>query len=214
MSAQMIELLFFAAIAFFIINKLISMLGATSQDDFVQPNSRFSKNNLKDVTYTMKNTTDQHNNANEVDHESLKDIVVPANISSVAHEISLLRKKMPSFDPERFVKNAKNAIGLIIDYSNNEEFELLAPLLDEKYIIGFNFRVLNYIHFISDDDLKTQISEIYTFGNNVFIKILYTRERDDFSEEWTYLKSLITDDINWRLTKIESNKPSWFETLN
>jgi predicted lipid-binding transport protein (Tim44 family) len=190
------------------------MLGATSQDDFVQPNSRFSKNNLKDVTYTMKNTTDQHNNANEVDHESLKDIVVPANISSVAHEISLLRKKMPSFDPERFVKNAKNAIGLIIDYSNNEEFELLAPLLDEKYIIGFNFRVLNYIHFISDDDLKTQISEIYTFGNNVFIKILYTRERDDFSEEWTYLKSLITDDINWRLTKIESNKPSWFETLN
>ena len=53
MSGQILELIIFAAIAFFIINKLISVLGKTSGDDPTKNNSFFGENignNLKDVT--------------------------------------------------------------------------------------------------------------------------------------------------------------------
>ena len=44
MSGQILELIIFAAIAFFIINKLISTLGKTSGDDPAKNNSFFGEN--------------------------------------------------------------------------------------------------------------------------------------------------------------------------
>ena len=58
MSVQLLELLFFAGIAFLIINKLISTLGTTSDDDPAKRNSYFGENaSLKDVTNTTANST-------------------------------------------------------------------------------------------------------------------------------------------------------------
>ena len=53
MSGQLIELIIFAAIAFFIINKLLSTLGATSESDPTKNKTFFGESGkMKDVTNT------------------------------------------------------------------------------------------------------------------------------------------------------------------
>ncbi len=53
MSPQIIELLIFAVIAFYIINKLITTLGSTSEEEQTKQKSYFGEPVIKDVTYSI-----------------------------------------------------------------------------------------------------------------------------------------------------------------
>ena len=72
----------------------------------------------------------------------------------------------------------------------------------------FKSIIASYGDIEKSSGLEAKISDIYTFGNNVFIKVLFSGKNivtkiKDFQEEWTFSKSLIQAGPDWFLTNIE-----------
>ena len=211
MSAQLLELLIFAAIAFFVISKLISTLGSTSGDEPTKRGSYFGENtNLKDVT----NTTPQPSiieraflSSKPTNREPLNGLIVEDNKEAIAKGLAEVLIRLPQFNASNFLRNAKNAFKVIIEsgLANKEE---LSTLVDKRYLEQFKSIVANYGKLISFPNLEATISEIYMFGNNIFIKILFTGRNvssaiENLKEEWTFTRSLIQSTPDWYLTNID-----------
>ena len=63
-------------------------------------------------------------------------------------------------------------------------------------------------YFKEKNNLTAQISEIYMFGNNIFVKVLFagkniTNKIVDMHEEWTFTKSTLNSGSEWYLTNID-----------
>ena len=119
MSAQMVEILILAIIAFLVISKLLSVLGATDEDDPTKKKagSFFGEpTGLKDVTGTV---------------ETVKPTgkVIPLHVNAMfssdpkINEIILqIVEKMPDFNPAKFLKGANGAFKMILEaLSKNDE---------------------------------------------------------------------------------------------
>ncbi len=213
MSAQIIELIIFAGIAFVIINKLISTLGTTYEEDPTKKRSFFGeKNSIKDVTSTSQEKSMHSNilkpNFIKKTSVNLKDIVVKEQEISVKQGLDEVMNKVPSFDIHKFIKNAKFAFKMIIEANDNNDDEMISELVDRRYIDQLKNIAVSYGKINSLDSIKTQISEIYMFGNNIFIKILFTGEdalskQKNLHDEWTFTKSTINSSPNWHLSNID-----------
>ena len=84
----------------------------------------------------------------------------------------------------------------------------LDKLVDKRYIEQFKSVALNYGGLLNSKKLNAKISDLYMFGNNVFIKILFTGQNitdkiENLNEEWTFSKSLIKSGNDWYLTNID-----------
>jgi predicted lipid-binding transport protein (Tim44 family) len=214
MSAQMLELLFFAGIAFFIINRLISTLGVTNDDDPTKEKTFFGeKSGIKDVTgnsnvHNIKEASFiEKKTASSVSKDSLSDVVANDNISKIFGTIEEIQERLPSFNPRNFLKSSKSAFEMIITSGSNTN-ESLELLIDKRYIDHFKSIIASYGDIEKSSGLEAKISDIYTFGNNVFIKVLFSGKNivtkiKDFHEEWTFSKSLIQAGPDWFLTNIE-----------
>ncbi|MGI4776080.1 MAG: hypothetical protein ACRYE9_04085 [Janthinobacterium lividum] len=211
MSAQLLELLFFAGIAFFIVNKFISILGHTNHEDSNSNKSYFGeKANLKDVTGTASNVIDINFDQDQPDkRNSFKyaSSIVDENSSKILQNIFELQKRLPSFNPQNFLQNAKSAIVMIIEAASNNK-ESLKLLIDKRFAEQFELISSNYGVIENKDSLEAKISDLYLFGNNVFIRILFigqnfTSKIDNFREEWTFSKSLIQSSHDWYLTSVD-----------
>ncbi len=218
MSGQLIELIIFAGIAFFVISKLIATLGTTSEDDPAKRPSFFGeKTSMKDVTTSSTTITNPESaikasilkptfaRKNKID---LRGLVVPENDTDVKEGLVDVMNRVPSFNIHNFLKGAKAAFRMIIDaaYNNNEK-ELL-QLVDKRYIEHFKALSTGYGEYTSQTDPEVQISEIYMFGNNIFVKILFvgkniTKKIKDLHEEWTFTRSTISSGNEWYLTNID-----------
>ena len=57
-------------------------------------------------------------------------------------------------------------------------------------------------------EISAKISEAYTFGNNLFLKVyfeskgFFTKSKT-FKEEWTFTKSCLSEGPEWYLSNIE-----------
>ena len=120
MSAQMVEILILALIAFLIISKLLSVLGTTDEDDPAKKKagSFFGEpRGLKDVTGTVV----------EPANSGSKVIPLHANVifsadAKVNDIISQIVEKMPDFNPDKFLKGAKGAFKMVLEaLSKNDE---------------------------------------------------------------------------------------------
>lgn len=215
MSGQMVELLIFAGIAFFIINKLFSKLGSTSDDDPAKQGF-FGEPKIKDVTNTSKTSeysknpissifaTKENNRATAIDDNS----IIQENAQTIKEGLATIASKLPSFEASKFLRSSKAAFELIIETSNDEDIDELIKLVDRRYIRDFHKYSDHYGEFIHNNDLTAKISEAYTFANHLFIKVLFTGKKvttkvPSFNEEWTFSKSLLTNDVNWLLTNVE-----------
>ena len=218
MSVQLLELLFFAGIAFLIINKLISTLGTTSDDDPAKRNSYFGENaSLKDVTNTTANSTNVAGNIIKPNFLkkkvqdtiiNLPELIIMDNEQAIIQGLTELRDRMPSFNPGNFLRNAKSAFKMIIEAGTNNNITMLEELVDKRYLSLFSDIVASYGKIQETANLEAKISEIYMFGNNVFIKVVFngtevTNSITNLYEEWTFSKSLIAMNNNWYLNNIE-----------
>lgn len=208
MSAQILELLFFAGIAFLIINKLISALGTTSDDDPAKRRSYFGEptNGLKDVTSTSRNNDNvikgkflEQKSKPQLD---LTGLIAPENIENIRAGIFKIQQRLPSFNPSNFLRNAKIAFKMIIEAATNNK-DNLAALVDKRYLEQFSVLAPTYSKLLNVVDLEAKISEIYMFGNNAFIKILFISNINHWREEWTFSRSLISSSSDWYLTNID-----------
>lgn len=226
MYGQLLELLIFGGIAFFIISKLISVLGSTSEDDPARRRkSFFGENNLKDVTPSASDDSStvlkprfsgskfpgvgNRTKFKTVLRSSLSELVTPENHESVAEGLEELLEKMPSFDLTRFVENARMAFKLIIDAVIQGNDPQLEELVDKRYLDNFKKRAVPDYAYLAGDigKLSAQVSEIYVFGNNIFVKILFSDDRSNkqgIREEWTFSKSTLNDSPIWYLTNVDS----------
>ncbi|MBP9778562.1 MAG: Tim44/TimA family putative adaptor protein [Rickettsiaceae bacterium] len=212
MSGQILELIIFAAIAFFIINKLISTLGKTSGDDPAKNNSFFGENigsKLKDVTYSASTASILKPKFLKASKPNLKGVVLEENKEAVEKGLQEVLDKVPAFDIQRFANGAKLAFQMIVESALQNDEKQLEELVDKRYIDSFKTIASNYGNFNSTDNkLEAYISDIYLFGNNIFIKVLFTGNNitdkiKNLQEEWTFSKSTLSSDPTWYLTNID-----------
>ena len=116
--------------------------------------------------------------------------------------------KVPSFDINKFLKGAKSAFSMIIDAVNKNDDDEVIELVDRRYIDQLKNIATSYGQITSLEAIKMQISEIYMFGNNIFIKILFMGEdvlskQKNLHDEWTFTKSTINSSPNWYLSNID-----------
>jgi len=211
MSAQLIELIIFAAIAFFVISKLISVLGVTSEDDPTKSKSFFGESGgMKDVTGTTKKGAEilRPNFMKKKKHD-LKGLVIKENEDEIVDGLLDVAQKMPSFNPSNFVKGSIAAFEMLIEAGASKDENALEELVDKRYLDQFSSAVSNYGKYTAKKNaLDGKISEIYTFGNNVFVKMLFvgkniTSKMKELNEEWTFTKSVLSSDPSWHLTNID-----------
>jgi predicted lipid-binding transport protein (Tim44 family) len=218
MSGQLIELIIFAGIAFFIINKLIATLGTTSDEDGIKRSSVFGeKTAMKDVTTSATNNKNKESvlsanilkptftRKNKID---LRGLVVPENDHDVKEGLVDVMNRVPAFNIHNFLKGAKAAFRMIVDAAYKNDERELEQLVDKRYIQHFKTLSASYGEYTAKTDPDLQISEIYMFGNNIFIKILFvgkniTNKIKDLHEEWTFTKSSIGNGNEWYLTNID-----------
>lgn len=210
----MLELLFFAGIAFFIINRLISTLGITNDDDPTKEKTFFGeKSGIKDVTgnsnvHNIKEASFiERKTASTASKDDFSDVVTNDNIPKISRIIEEIQERLPSFNPRNFLKSSKGAFEMIITSGSNTN-ENLELLVDKRYVDHFKSIISSYGDIEKPNSLEAQISDIYTFGNNIFIKVLFSGKNivtkiKDFQEEWTFSKSLIQTGPDWFLTNIE-----------
>lgn len=208
MSPQIIELLIFAAIAFYIINKLITTLGSTSEEEPTKQKSYFGEPVIKDVTHSAVKSNKEKNIRTAQDIKVFKDIIVEHNITAVVDGMEQIHKRLYSFDPVKFINNAKTAFQMIIEAAYKKDAQELSELIDKRYFEEFEKIAPTYGDFFDSSALSTRYSEIYMFGNNIFIKLLFQGKNvvdkiEDLKEEWTFTRNANTKEVDWFLSNIE-----------
>ena len=209
MSPQIIELLIFAAIALFIINKLITTLGSTSEEEQTKQKSYFGEPVIKDVTQSaVKSNKEEKNFPTAQDIKAFKDIIVEQNITAVVDGMEQVHKHLYSFDPVKFINNAKTAFQMIIEAAYKKDTQELSELIDKRYLEEFEKITQSYGDFFDSSALNAKYSEIYMFGNNIFIKLLFQGKNvvdkiEDLKEEWTFTRNANTKEVDWFLSNIE-----------
>ncbi|WP_342225613.1 Tim44 domain-containing protein [Rickettsia endosymbiont of Urophora cardui] len=209
MSPQIIELLIFAGIAFFIINKLITTLGATSDDDPAKQKSYFGEPVIKDVTHSSNKSYDEEKDLlTAQDIKTFKNLIVEQNITAVVDGMETVHKRLNAFQPIKFINNAKIAFQMIIEAAYKNQTEELAELVDKRFLEEFEKISDSYGNFFDSTALNAKYSEIYTFGNNIFIKLLFQGKNvvdkiEELKEEWTFTRNANTKEVDWFLSNIE-----------
>ena len=211
MSIHLFELLFFAIIAFLIISKFIATLGTTNEEDAARYKSFFGESaTIKDVTNTASAAGDK--NKENTTHPSadiaIDEFIDINNKENITKNLVLLQSKAPNFVLGKFIRAASEAFKMIIEGVISNDDKLLSSLIDKRYLEQFNTSYDKYGQFNKPENLQGKISDIYMFGNNAFIKILYTgndifTNHKTFKEEWTFSKSLNISKPDWYLSNIE-----------
>ena len=212
MYGQLIELIIFAAIALFIVNKLIATLGSTSEKDLTGGKSFFGeKKGMKDVTSTASRATSMF----RTEHKpkpilvNLKNLIVVENENAIKDGLVSVLSKIPTFDIKQFLKGAKMAFQITIESAAKSNKKMLSELIDKRYIDKFDSLSLSYGEYSkTDHSLEAHISELYMFGNTIFIKVLFngvgvTSNIENLNEEWTFIKSALDSDNKWQLTNVD-----------
>ena len=195
MSAQMVEILILAVIAFLIISKLLSVLGTTDEDDPAkkQAGSFFGEpRGLKDVTGTV---------------ETVGRKVIPLRANMVFSEdtkindiITQIVEKMPTFNPEKFLKGAKGAFKMVLEALSKNDEKSLEELVDKRFLSELGNKTEHY-SVISASDITVAFEDAYSFGNSIYIKVAMSGKK--FKEFWVFTKNANDAGPGWKLSNVE-----------
>ncbi len=194
MSPQIVELLIFAVIAFFLVNKLFSILGTTDENE--KPSFFGESFSMKDVTQKLT-VLDKIN----LDQKHL-DIIEQSNKQEILEKLPIINSKLKNFDIAKFVNGAISAFSLLTSSEAKNNEELLQNMVDKR----FKDQFCNLSDKYSSQNLvnpTAKIRDLYLFGNNVFIKILFSTDSNLFREVWTFTKNKNDTTQHWFLSNIE-----------
>ncbi len=205
MSPQILELIFFAIIAFFIINKLITLLGTTDDVDPRARKSNFGEpTNLKDVTTsgTDWNVGPKLVIVKSAREEIDKSLLINGNDTELIKNLEIIADKVPKFSVSIFVKNAAKAWQIIINSVITVDMDMLDELVDKRYID----LVLEKADFYKNADIsklpRIKISDVTFFGNSILIKVMVEADKIP-TEEWTFSRNANHTGPNWFLSNID-----------
>lgn len=207
MSAQLIELLMFAGIAFILINRLISMLGTTDEDDPARRGSIFGESgNLKDVTTSSLEKAVDVKAIKNVTCNASDDIIVLENKDNIMQALYKISDLLVGFSPEKFVKGAGSVFKMIVKALIEHDQKVITELVDKRYINQIPETTERYKHLKNLNTITAKIADVLTFGNSIIIKVLFASKdkQNSFKEEWTFQKSLLNNSPDWYLTNTEA----------
>lgn len=203
MSAQIIELLLFAGVAFFLVSKLISVLGTTNEGDTNRTHggSFFGEpTGMKDVTQTAPGIE-------ILPKADLDELIVTDNSTRIMQNLQILSERMPDFDLKKFVKGSKVAFDMILGSYASRDKTVLASLVDSRFLESFEGLAEKY-GSCNLSALEAKVSDIYMFGHTAFVKVLLTGKAatsklGELNEEWIFSRNISQRGPNWFLSNIE-----------
>ncbi|MBL0318817.1 MAG: Tim44 domain-containing protein [Alphaproteobacteria bacterium] len=213
MSSQLMELLFFAALAAFVAYRLYKVLG---QED---PEQELRKRTQHPVNPNLKPTQ-----ARVFDLEPTQEFI-PVNIpKSIASVLVDINQKDPSFTLEYFIQGAKGAFEMIISAFCKSDVETLRSLIHPKVLAPFLEDIerrkaeaktleTTLVAFVSVDindatleNNKAQVTVKYVTRQICLIKnekgAIISGSPSDISrleDVWTFERTLNSRDPNWIL---------------
>jgi predicted lipid-binding transport protein (Tim44 family) len=198
----MIEIIFLAILSFFLISKLISILGQTSEDD-----TNNSIKNISNKSDFVKSIKIALNNAIDTKNQSkIKNLFVK-NISKEDLESSInsflkIKQEDNEFDLNKFLLSAQKIFGFLI----NSKKEDRKQLLDSRYLEKFESTLKQYKKLTTTDisNISAKISDIYKFANTAFIKVYFLSGKK-INESWTFSKDLNKNTKIWLLNDIQTD---------
>ena len=201
MSPQLIELIIFAGIAVLVIAKLLSGLGSYSEDDPMKNKTYFGEKPIKDVT---SNTNSKPVKIIEISqYLNTNEFLDQNNKNEILKGIEEIKEKLKThIDIASFIKKSKIAFDLIIDALAKDDEDTLSKLVDKRFITRLKQEKFLYQN-INQADINILINEVYSFGNNCFIKIKLSNSDEDFKENWVFNKSSLENTNIWYLSNIE-----------
>lgn len=202
MSAQIIELLLFAGVAFFLVSKLISILGTTNEGESRRTGASFfgEPSGMKDVTQVSPAVE-------TLQKSDLNDLIVIENSTKIMQNLQVLSEKMSDFDLKRFVKGSKVAFEMILGSFESGDKKVLASLVDPRFLEKFESTANKYGK-CNAEVLNAKVSDIYMFGHTAFVKVEFTgsnaaNKLSDLNEEWVFARNISQTGPNWFLSNIE-----------
>lgn len=203
MSAQLIEILFLAGVAFFIISKFISILGTTDEDD---PARKFGSHfgepaSLKDVTGTVPEQDDRVTKILSLGKKMRK-------LEAEADDhLKAVYEKFPHFDGDKFLGGAKAAFPMIITALHAKDTKTLGELVDKRFLSQLHGSSAMYGKMKSEK-IKASLVDSYSFGNSVYVKVLFegsniTDKIKNLNEEWVFTKNVAQSGPDWHLSNID-----------
>lgn len=224
MSGQLLELLIFAGIAIFLVNKLISILGTSSEDDpskrfqsktfFGQTGTKSANKHINSVASDIANDNpdmmgQKINESNEKDLAKQDGFVLQGKEREILEGLNMIRSKLPGFHLAKFHNNSKMAFDLIIQAGLEGNEDEMQELVDPRYVEHFKEVAIDYAKIVNSSSvIKYEISEIYMFGNTAFIKVMFTQNSNDsaensLNEEWTFSRNILAEGKTWYLSNID-----------
>lgn len=199
MSAQMVEILVLAVIAFLIISKLLSILGTTDEDDPARKKmgggSIFgAPSGMKDVTGTVRERDEE--NSKVISLHSRKAF---SNDKETNNIISNILEKMPDFNPEKFLKGAKGAFKMVLEALEKEDEETLQNLVDRRFLSELQNKKDHY-KSVTSGDMQASFEDAYSFGNIVYVKVKMKAKK--LEESWVFHKNVQDNGPAWHLSNI------------
>ncbi len=204
MSPQIVELLIFAAIAFFIINKLISILGNSDDIDIKMKRGSFGETRgLKDVTSSGQDWTMGPKLYNKAKREAVDPaILVDSKNDAIVEALEEIQIKIGKFSVNTFMKNATKAWQMVIKALQDKDNDMISELVDKRYVELVLEKKDFYKSVDSKQNPELKISDVTFFGNTVMIKLLINAQNMS-PEEWTFSRNLNQTGPNWFLSNID-----------
>ena len=200
MSAQLVEILILAVVAFFIISKLLAILGTTDEDDPAhKAKSMFGEpTGLKDVT-SITETVAQRGKSKVI---VLRPDAVYSTDAKTNEIIKQILEKMPDFNHEKFLKGAKGAFKMVLEAINKSDIKTLESLVDKRFLEELTKKSGSYDK-IDSADMSVKFEDAYSFGNSIYIKVIITGKK--FKEFWVFTRNLNQSGPDWYLSNIETS---------
>jgi predicted lipid-binding transport protein (Tim44 family) len=212
------EFLIYTGVVLFLFFRLFNVVGTTSEDDPARNNA-----NMADDESLIKNVSEGYNgesispagdltNNNYSTRFKFKatenETELAQSESEFSSNLQKLQTMFKNFEPNKFLRGAKNAFPTIIDAANNAEDNQLDQLVDKRFKDEIKSISKDYGEILNSQELEAKLSEIYVFGRNATLRVLF-ESKNGFSgkrplkESWTFIKNSQDTSPNWYLTSIE-----------
>jgi predicted lipid-binding transport protein (Tim44 family) len=205
-SAQLIEIIFLAGIAFFIISKFISLLGTTNEDDPAKNRSFFGEaSSMKDVTDSTPSESPVRQKK-----QGLNSIIKIAKKIKRQEQASLEELRavfsiFPNFNPEKFLIGSKSAFAMIIEALGEKDLETIEELVDKRFLDQVK-NMHNVYGRLTSKEVDASIKDSYSLGQAVYVKVLFkgkTSKVKSLKEEWVFTKNVGQSGPDWYLSNID-----------
>jgi predicted lipid-binding transport protein (Tim44 family) len=206
MSPQIIEIIIFASIALFLINKLLSILGTTDEDDPVKSfkfNNKNESSQIKDVTNTINNENEEES----AKEESIKNLKTkyPYLQDDLLQNLDKILNFDFGFDDEKFLKSTNIVARELIKAYKEKDQKIIDSLVDTRFLSAFNYIMeSNPYKECNLEKITSLYSDIYIFGNNISITVEMTFSNNK-KENWVFSHSILQDNKDWYLSNIDNS---------